>query len=70
MATLTPAQRRMRARIETGIRLAAPALNLILAVGDRISRLAEPNDHEYYPPREPRLEPPGRSGGSRGPRGS
>jgi hypothetical protein len=58
MAVLTPGQRRARARIETMIRLAAPALNLVLAVGDRVSRLVEPEDHEYYPPREPRLEPP------------
>jgi hypothetical protein len=57
MATLTPAQRRARAHIETMIRLAAPGLNLVLAVGDRLSRLVEPEDHEYYPPREPRLEP-------------
>ena len=65
MATLTPAQQRTRARIEAAIRLAAPALNLVLAVGDRVSRLVEPDDHEYYPPRDPRLEPP--SGGQ--PRG-
>ena len=58
MATLTPSQQRTRARIETGIRLAAPALNLLLAVGDRVSRLIEPDDHEYYPPREPRPAAP------------
>jgi len=58
VATLTPAQRRTRARIETAIRIAAPGLNLLLAVGDRLSRLIEPDDHEYYPPRETRLEPP------------
>jgi hypothetical protein len=58
VATLTPAQRRTRARIETAIRLAAPALNLVLAFGDRLSRLVEPDDHDYYPPREPRLQPP------------
>jgi hypothetical protein len=58
MAALTPGQRRARARIETMIRLAAPGLNLVLAVGDRVSRLVEPEDHEYYPPREPGLEPP------------
>ena len=63
VAPLTPAQRRARARIETGIRLAAPGLNLLLAVGDRLSRLIEPEDHEYYPPRETRLEPPARGGG-------
>ena len=33
------------------IRIAAPALNLVLAVGERVSRLVEPEDHEYYPPR-------------------
>jgi len=60
VAPLTPGQRRARARIETGIRLAAPGLNLLLAVGDRLSRLIEPDDHEYYPPRETRLEPPSR----------
>ena len=58
MATLTPEQRRTRARIETLIRLAAPGLSLVLALGDRLSRLVEPEDHGYYPPRETALEPP------------
>jgi hypothetical protein len=41
------------------IRLAVPALNLVLAVGERISRIVEPEDHEYYPPRtRPGAEPP------------
>ncbi len=57
MAALTPEQRRTRARIETLIRLAAPGLNLLLAFGDRLSRLVEPEDQEYYPPREPTIEP-------------
>jgi hypothetical protein len=35
----------------------------VLAVGDRLSRLIEPEDHGYYPPRETRLEPPARSDG-------
>ncbi len=51
MAPLTPDQVRRRERVESLIRLAAPGLNLLLAVGERISRLAEPEDHEYYPPR-------------------
>ena len=51
MAQLTPAQRRRRARIETVIRLMAPGLNLVLAAGERLSRLVEPEDHDYYPPR-------------------
>jgi hypothetical protein len=58
MATLTPAQRRNRERVETLIRLMAPGLNLVLAVGERISRLVEPVDHEYYPPRAGHTEPP------------
>lgn len=50
-ATLTPSQLRTRARVETVIGLAAPFLDLVLAVGDRISRAAEPEDFEYYPVR-------------------
>jgi hypothetical protein len=33
------------------IRVIAPALDLVLAAGDRISRVVEPEDVEYYPPR-------------------
>jgi hypothetical protein len=51
MGQLTPAQRRTRSRVETVIRLMAPALNLVLAAGDRLSRIVEPVDHEYYPAR-------------------
>jgi hypothetical protein len=29
----------------------APGLDLVLAVGDRISRIVEPEDHGYYPAR-------------------
>ena len=58
MAQLTPEQQRTRARIETLIRLAAPGLSLVLAIGDRLSRVVEPEDHGYYPPRETALEPP------------
>jgi hypothetical protein len=54
-STLTPAQRRTRERVETVIGLAAPFLDLLLAVGDRISRIAEPEDHEYYPVRADEL---------------
>jgi hypothetical protein len=58
MAPLTPEQRRTRARVESLIRLAAPGLSLVLAVGDRISRIVEPEDHGYYPPRETAIDPP------------
>ena len=33
------------------IRLMAPALDLVLAVGERVSRVVERDDPEYYPPR-------------------
>jgi hypothetical protein len=58
MAQLTPQQRRTRARVETFIRLISPGLNVVLGVGERISRIVEPVDHEYYPPRTGQVEPP------------
>jgi hypothetical protein len=59
MAKLTPDQIRTRDRVETVIRLAQPALDLVLAVGDRVSRVVEPDDPEYYPARvEGVPEPP------------
>jgi hypothetical protein len=63
VADLSPGQQRTRRRVETVIGLAAPVLDLVLAVGDRISRIAEPNDYEYYPVRagELREELPGES---------
>ena len=51
MAKLTPDQLRTRDRVETVIRLVAPALNLVLAAGERVSRIVEPDDPEYYPSR-------------------
>jgi hypothetical protein len=51
VAALTPDQRRTRERVERLIAIAAPALNLVLAVGDRVSRVVEPEDSEYYPVR-------------------
>jgi hypothetical protein len=47
----TPGQVRNRERVERLIRLAAPGLDLVLAFGDRLSRIVEPQDPEYYPPR-------------------
>jgi hypothetical protein len=55
---LTPEQLRTRDRVESLIRLMTPGLNLVLAAGDRLSRLVEPVDHEYYPPRQGQVEPP------------
>lgn len=51
MAKLTAEQARTRDRVETVIRIVAPALNLVLAAGERLSRIVEPDDPEYYPAR-------------------
>lgn len=58
MAPLTPDQLRMRQRVEGMIKLAAPALDLVLAVGERVSKVVEPEDVEYYPPRVTSESPP------------
>ena len=58
MANLAPDQRRRRDQIETVIRLMTPALNLVLAAGERLSRIVEPDDPDYYPVRAPSPEPP------------
>jgi len=61
VAPLTPDQLRTRQRVEGLIRLAAPALDLVLAVGERLSKLVEPEDVEYYPPRVSRDSAPPRT---------
>jgi hypothetical protein len=58
MTQLSPDQRRTRARVETLIKLMSPFLDVVLATGERISRIVEPVDHEYYPPRTGQVEPP------------
>src|SRR3954465_1949786 len=76
MAAPTPDQRRTRGRVERLIAIAAPALNLVLAAGERLSRIVEPEDSEYYPVRSSITEgelaagraPAGERGGPR-PRG-
>jgi len=60
MATLSPDQLRTRRKVEGVIRLIAPALDVLLAVGDRVSRAVAREDIEYYPPRVRREEPPPR----------
>lgn len=52
MANLTPGQRALQERFEGAIALAAPLLDVVLGIGERISRIAEPTDHEYYPIRQ------------------
>jgi hypothetical protein len=64
MADLTPEQEATRGRVEGLIALAAPFLDVVLGIGERISRIAEPTDHEYYPirPGPETAELPGREG--------
>ena len=54
MAQLSSSQLIWRGRIEAGLRVAAPVLDLVLAAGDRVSRAV---DRE-----EPELIMPGRLG--------
>jgi hypothetical protein len=58
MAPLTADQLRTRQRVEGLIRLMSPALDVVLAVGDRVSRIVEPEDADYYPPRVTRESAP------------
>jgi hypothetical protein len=51
VAKMTAGQVRTRERVESLIRLMSPGLNLILAAGERLSRIVEPDDPEYYPAR-------------------
>jgi hypothetical protein len=51
MTTLTPDELRRRDRVEGVIRLMAPALDLLLAAGDRVSRIVERGPDEYQAPR-------------------
>jgi hypothetical protein len=47
----TPTQLVWRGRIEAVLRVAAPALDLVLAAGDRLSRLVERDEIEAPPSR-------------------
>ena len=51
MAHRTPAQLAWRRRVESLIGVAAPFLDLLLAAGDRVSRVAGRNDIDPEPPR-------------------
>ncbi|HEV2062787.1 MAG TPA: hypothetical protein VGR12_08050 [Solirubrobacteraceae bacterium] len=41
-----------RRRIESGLAIVAPALDLLLAAGDRLSRAVEREDLDWVPPRQ------------------
>ena len=49
----TPQQRIWRDRVEALIGLVAPALDLLLNTGERVSSLLAPEDRDYYPIRPP-----------------
>ena len=55
---MTPDQLRTRQRIEGLIKVMSPGLDVVLAVGERISRIVEREDVEYYPPRVTRESAP------------
>ncbi len=57
MPPLSPDQLRTRRRGESLIRLMTPALDALLALGDRVSRIVEREDVDYYPPRVRRDNP-------------
>ena len=61
MPPLTASQLQTRRRVEGVIRLIAPVLDLVLAAGDRVSRIVERDDPEYYPPRVTRHSENGHS---------
>jgi len=51
VAPPTPTQLAWRGRIEAGLRVAAPFLDLLLAAGDRLSRAVDRDALEAPPPR-------------------
>jgi len=57
VAPPTPTQLAWRARIEAGLRLAAPFLDALLAVGDRISRAVDRDALDAPGPARAEIEP-------------
>jgi hypothetical protein len=58
VAPPSPTQLVWRRRIEAVLAVAAPALDLVLAAGERISRAVEREDLDWTPPRT--VSAPGR----------
>jgi hypothetical protein len=58
VAQLSPSQQRWRGRIETGLRFAAPFLDLLLAVGERVSRVVDREEPELLTTGGPRPDDP------------
>jgi hypothetical protein len=57
VAPPTPTQLAWRARIEAGLRVAAPFLDLLLAAGDRISRAVDRDALDAPAPPRAEIEP-------------
>ena len=51
MAVRSSSQLAWRRRVEAGVRIAAPVLDLVLWAGDRVSRVAGRNEPDPEPPR-------------------
>jgi hypothetical protein len=51
MPTPTQSRVRWRGRVEVAIRVFEPFLDLLLLVGDRVSRVLERDDPDYVPAR-------------------
>lgn len=66
MAHRTPRQLANRRRVEAVIGLAAPALDVLLFAGERVSRIAGRNDVDPEPPRLGRRAPRTPLGGPTG----
>ena len=62
VAPPTPTQLAWRARIEAGLRVAAPFLDLLLAAGDRISRAVDRDTLDAPAPARAEIEPRRRVG--------
>lgn len=52
MAQPSSGQLLWRRRVETALAVVAPALDLVLAAGDRLSRAVERDDLDWVPPRQ------------------
>jgi hypothetical protein len=51
MAVRSSSQLAWRRRVEAGVRIAAPVLDIVLWAGDRVSRVAGRNQPDPEPPR-------------------
>jgi hypothetical protein len=57
MAAPSPTQLAWRGRIEAVLRVVGPGLDLLLAAGDRLSRIADRSDDDQPPPAIPLTTP-------------